>query len=155
MRIYDWVWFSKNRLLTISAPTPRSGQTHSDNFVGCCRRIAWRFMTILLGWRLRDYRRQYYFFFLTNSILMHYYYAFFTTLNVTFIEIFVLLLFSNFKFTLYQYCDLFTSHWFYYTISKVIKEFKFLIYLSNILFIYNVTWEARVGIYNSSNHCSK
>ena len=70
-----------------------------------------------------------------------------------FIEILVILLFQNFKLILYQYCDLFTSHWFYYTISMLIKEFTFLIYPS--MPIVNITWQARVGIFNSSNHCSK
>ena len=66
-----------------------------------------------------------------------------------FIEICVTLLFPNFKLIFYQYCVSFTCHslvLLHY--FKVIKEFTFLIYL--YMPIVNLTWQARVGIFNSS-----
>ena len=61
-------------------------------------------------------------FFLANSILMHCYYVFSLDHCYFFIEIYVTLLFSNFKLIFCQYCVLFTSHWFYYTISRLPKS---------------------------------
>ena len=43
-----------------------------------------------------------------------------------FIEIYVTLLFPNFRWTFYQHCFLFTRHWFYYTISRLSKSLHFL-----------------------------
>ena len=69
-----------------------------------------------------------------------------------FIEICVTLLFPNFMLISYQHCVSFTSHWFYCTISRL-SEFTFLIYLS--MPIDNLTWQARVGIFNSSKQLFK
>ena len=54
-----------------------------------------------------------------------------TFLMLLFIEIFVILLLPKFYYSqiLYQYCELFTSHWFYFTISGLSMS-------SHFLFIY-------------------
>ena len=39
--------------LTVQAPTPQNGQTHSNNSSANCRRIVWVCLTILWAWRLK------------------------------------------------------------------------------------------------------
>ena len=81
--------------------------------------------TFFLGMLLKGLRASMLLLFLTNSILMHCYYTFFTRPNVIFFKSLALL-------------DCF----------KVIKELTFLMYLS--MPKDNVTWQARVWIFNSS-----
>ena len=41
------------KVLTLWAPIPQNGQTHSNNSSAICRRIVWVCLTILWDWRLR------------------------------------------------------------------------------------------------------
>ena len=41
------------RKLTLHAPTPQNGRTHSTNSSANCRQIVWVCLTILWGWRLK------------------------------------------------------------------------------------------------------
>ena len=44
-----------NLELTLSAPIPKSGKTHSNNSSANCRRIVWVCTAILLIWRLKNF----------------------------------------------------------------------------------------------------
>ena len=70
-----------------------------------------------------------------------------------FVGIYVTLLFPNFKLIFYEYCVLFTVHWFYYTISRLSKS-------SHFWFIYPCWQITLLGkqewVYSIvRNHCSK
>ena len=54
---YSLICFS---ILTLWAPTPKTGQTHSKQFVGCCRRLVWVCLTIMWVWRWKGQRRSIY-----------------------------------------------------------------------------------------------
>ena len=48
-QLFPWTGF-----LTLQAPIPQNGQTHSNNSWAICRRIVWVCLTILSNWRLKD-----------------------------------------------------------------------------------------------------
>ena len=88
-------------------------------------------------------------FFLTNSILMHCYYGFFSLYQMLLcIEIYVTLLFPNFKLVFVTSIAFYLQVMGFITHFKAVKDFTCLIYLS--MPINNFTWQARVGIFNSS-----
>ena len=47
-----WNMFSCGLFLTLKAPIPEKGQTHSNNSSPICRRIVWVCLTIFWYWRL-------------------------------------------------------------------------------------------------------
>ena len=77
---------------------------------------------------------------------MRCYYAFFTRPNLLFIEIYVALLFPNFQLFFYQYC-VYLQVIGFITLSEGYQRVH-ISYLS--MPIDNRTWQARVGIFNSS-----
>ena len=42
-------------MLTLQAPTPQNGETHSNNSSAISQQIVWVCLTILWGWRLKDW----------------------------------------------------------------------------------------------------
>ena len=50
--VYSWKT-AMQICLTLKAPIPKNGQTHSNNSSAICRRIVWVCLTILWNWRLK------------------------------------------------------------------------------------------------------